>query len=1500
MSDQVRIYSGDTVKVVSLDKNKGLTMGEGPAYQFQLPKNSCPGSTIRFFFQKDGWYAACTGEVFCEGKSVSEVRAASGDLFVMDRRSRLAVQLIQREGIAPVSVSLEGLEELLIGRTPACALQLSHKRVSGSHAKIYLQRDGWHICDINSTNGTYVGGVRIQDLALRDGDVIVIGPYDLIYGGGVLQVYGEAASIAVHLAERHARPSGKRTRPTEERRYPPKAYPYFSRSPRLLRETSRAAIEIEAAPSIGGTPEINWVSVLLPVMGTLAASLVLTLFTGGVGMLFSIPMMLTGVLVTVYNHRSQKKKYAQREGLLQSKYQDYIHGCEEKLSEIARNQRENALYTAPAPADCLRMARQVERRLWERTAGDQDFLSLRVGLGEEPLNADVRTPKVGFVLEEETFTRTPQQLAEQYQTVTGIPVSCDLLRYPSLGILGDRIQACTAARTLIVQAAAHHGYDEVKVVALFSQEELEQWKWLRWLPHTYNETRSRRYLACSKYDAAQMLAPVEEELKRRLSAAGARGWEKTAAPTPYYIFLVADPSLLAGQPAADYLLRNDPALGVSCILLGGSLSQLPNGTVQILEARGQNSSLYLREDAGNRRTFQMDSVSAEDCDAFARALAPVRLPEKNSAQLLPNNITFLQGYHVKRPDQLDLGDYWANSCNYESLSVPIGVRANGEKFYFDIHEKKHGPHGLVAGMTGSGKSEMVQSWILSMAVQFSPRDVAFVLIDFKGTGLILPFVNLPHLAGTISDLDTNISRNLIALESELQRRKALFDSAGVTGIRDYLKKYRTGQVSEPLPYLFVVIDEYAEFKAKFPDFTAEVNTLFRTGRSMGVHIVLLTQNPAGIISGQSEDNVRFRWCLKVSSPAASREMLGGHDEAAYITNPGRAYVRVGSDEVFEPVQSFYSGAPYQPDRAEQTAEPHVAQVALNGSKTVFKRPDVKKKTGKGSEIGAVVSYIRDYCTRSHIPNARRIWQDRMPGRITLEALLSRAEPHQPGDLHPAVALLDDPHAQTQRPLYLPLDTDGHAAIYGVPGTGKTVFLQTVAASLCTEYSPDEVNLYVMDFGGWTMGMFRGFPQVSAIANDNDEEQIMMIAQRLEGELQRRKKAFASQGVGHLRTYLKATGETMPYLVLLVDNFAPVFPMYPKLEDFFIRLGREGGSYGICMVATCGTAMALGYKLSQSVKTSIALQMTDPSEYSSIVGRTEGLYPEKLPGRGLFCAERVMEFQTALPAEPEADGTYLDAIRNLGEELTQRWGNRKAKTVSVMPDAIPFGSVQPQQNGFVLGLTVKEVMPLEVDLIHPHHLLISGVPGSGKSNLVRCLLRQMKTVPDARVLLWGEKEVYTDVSEGIERWTDGEAADQFFAELSQELGRRQAARKADAAAVLPPIYILIDGYRAFFEAISQLTASRLRALLLTGAGLGVALVAADRAEALATLVSYMEPVTALLAKGPAVLLGGKPLDHMAVETGLAATEKNQTLKTWEGLYKNENGVCRFKAMDAKVM
>lgn len=1501
----INVYQNNQVKTLTVTPVQSPSFGEQQTCEYRFPRGSCNGCSIQFIYQNGKWNAVCFGGVIRAGQQVGTVPVNSGDMFIMNSATHLAVQLICL-GEQAVQVPLSGLTELLIGRNSNCSLQLENRRVSGGHAKLYQLSGQWHICDINSTNGTYVNGKRINEEILREGDMILIGAYELLFSAGTLQVYGVAGEIKLHLTEEK---SQKQTdapksnlRSTESKKANVE-YPFFVLSPRLLRERPSGEIEIEPAPNIGSKPEINWLTVLLPPIGTLTLTFMVTILMSlsPMSMAFTAPMMLMGIVVAFLNYRNQTNKYIKKNELLWEKYQKYIHACEEQLVEAVRQQRDAAIYPYPGPQQCVDMALSRDRRLWERTAGDEDFLSLRMGVGEELFCMTVRAPKVGFILEEEAFTYTPQQLAEKYRNVYGVPVYCNLQKMSTLGIIGQRSQTVCAAHTLAIQAAALHSYEEVKIVVLFPEKERAQWDWMRWLPHTWSAGRDCRYLACTKYDAVQMLNQLEEELKRRSSAqSNNREWN---SPLPHYLFFVADFSLLHGQPVADYLLRNDPALGVSCILLAGDLSQLPHNVLQILDARIHNSEWYYRERIDEKKIFQPDQISIKECDTFARALAPVRLPEKNSAQLLPTSVTFFQGYHVQRPDQLEIEEYWADSCNYKSMSVPIGVKANGETFYFDIHEKKHGPHGLVAGMTGSGKSEMVQSWILSMALQFSPQDVAFILIDFKGTGLILPFLDLPHLAGTISDLDTNIGRNLIALRSEVQRRKALFDSVSaegqkVTEISKYTELYRRGKVEEPLPYLFVIIDEYAEFKVKFPDFTSEVNTLFHVGRSLGVYIILMTQNPSGVVSSESESNVKFRWCLKVANLGASKETLGGHDEAAYITNPGRAYVRVGNDEIFEPIQSFYSGAAYSSDSSEQqSTQQGISMVALNGSRTKCSQNIVATEKEKShiTQIEAVVRYIRAYTTRKGIDDAHPIWCNKMPGRIYLPQLLNQTAPHKPGELCPIIGMMDDPTAQVQRPLHLPLSSDGHVAVYGTPGSGKTVLLQTLVTSLCMEYSPEEVNLYIMDFGGWSMGIFRNFPHVAGIANDNEEDKITAVAKALETALQERKELFAREGVGNLRTYLQVSDERLPYLVLLVDNFAPVYQQYPQLESFFIQLGQMGGNYGIYLVVTAGNTMALGYKLSQSVKTCVALELTDTSEYNSVVGKTGGLIPEAMPGRGLFREERVLEFQTALPAVALENGTYVTAIRTLGEELSEKWGAVQVDSLAVMPDEICFGSVQAKNGGYVLGLDTDKVQPVEVDLNAPHQLVISGLPQSGKTTLLRTLVKQMRMRNDARVVLFADAAEYISCGDGLEILKDGEETDLSLEELSGLLKERQEQKKAQPDQMFSPIYFVIDGYKQCFGEISQQSVSRLRALLLMGAGLGVSLVVADDAYALSELVQYREPFTMLLAKEPAILLGGKPLEHMAFEIPLETTLKNKPLKKWEGWYWSSQGVQRFKAM-----
>lgn len=922
MPEWIRVYQGKQVETVPLSPSTGLSFGDGAGTDYRFPEGSCGGSSVRFFVQNGVWQVVCRGNVMRDGLPAVSSAVHGGELFVLNAASHFAVQFIMENTTISGPFPLDQLPELLIGRAPGCTIRLDEKRVSG----------------------------------------------------------GAPGTIHLHLPSiPQAPPFSVR----ESTRKMAAQYPKFSRSPRIRKEIPSGRIEIEAAPSIGEKPEINWLTTLLPVLGTLAASLLISFFTGGLGILLSVPMLFTGILITLLNYRNQTKKYQKNEAQLREKYRQYIASCESRLADAARAQLDALLDANPSPEHCLRFAAGVDRRLWEKTAGDDDFLCLRTGVGQEPFCIEVVTPKVGFVLQENDYTRLPEQTAQKFRLVDGIPVCCDLRRAPVLGIVGNRAETLRLLRALLVQAAALHGYDELRIVLFFPQNELAEWEWARWLPHV--RMGNRRLLACTRYDAAQLLAPLEKEFARRAADTG-KAWGGTGPKLPHFLFVVADPSLLSGQPAAETLLSGDPALGVSCILLGRELSELPGSVQQILEARGADSTLMLRDSPGEKRRFAMDALDAVQCDSFARALAPIRLPEKAETAKLPNSVTFLDGYRVQRPEELDIADFWNSSCSWRSLAAPIGVRAGGAIFSFDIHEKHSGPHGLVAGTNGSGKSEMAQSWIASMALQFSPRDVNFVLVDFKGTSLLQPFRDLPHLAGSISNLDKDIQRCLMALDNEIERRQILVDRYGAHDILTYQAMRKKNPDMEEMPFLLLVIDEFADFKAQYPDFTGPLNHIFRGGRALGIYTVIMTQKPGGVVTEQMYANACFRWCLKVMSESDSRDMLGTGD-AAYLTQPGRAYVRTGTG-VPELVQPFFSGAPYYPDGKPKAAIPLVARISLTGERQTLGTPMQNAGSrAHGTQLQAVVRAIADHCRRYHIAPARRIWNEPLPEKLDLAALL---------------------------------------------------------------------------------------------------------------------------------------------------------------------------------------------------------------------------------------------------------------------------------------------------------------------------------------------------------------------------------------------------------------------------------------------------------------------------------------------------------------------------------
>ncbi len=1479
MEYRVRVYAGEKIQDTSLTGRDKLSVGSGAEDDCRI--EDADGHVLAshlLLYKRNGKWFADSKDM---GVLKSECEIKDGDIFILNQEKKIAVYILGRDMESAQSLDMKEKERAVIGRGVQCDLRLQGNNISRRHAIITRENGTYLLTDNGSLNGTFLNGEKIgQPEYIQDGDLIAIGNFNIRFRQGILTVLDEMdeAEAVEHQT----------------------VYPHwFQRAPRLRRELPGDLIEIQNPPQEATAPEGGLMqSIASPVVMVIIMVVMVGLSVmNPVMLIFTVPMSILTVILSVSSQKKQKKKYEQAVALRNSKYGAYLDGVEKEIGALKQKQLLAMQLDHPTPSECAGLLEARDTRLWSRQVSDGDFMCLRLGVGEGESSFTVRGVQKGFTLEEDHLLNRAREIETKAGTISDVPVLCDLRREGLVGVIGERAASVRLVCNLLLQAATHHTYDDLKVVLVYAGKEARQWEWVKWLPHCFDEGRERRYISSTAKGTDELLKELEEVFKAR-ELAGRGG----PVALPYYLFVFTQLELAEKQPILKYLLKEEGNPGAGAIFLYDEMHRLPKECNVVIEVKHGQGLLMEKRDMNRKRKFRMDSFDEKNLEKFARQMAPLRIYGSGGESALPACVTFLEGYGVHTPDELHADWLWKSGATYESMAVPIGVKADGEAFCFDIHEKQYGPHGLVAGMTGSGKSEMVQSWILSMALKFSPGDVSFVLIDFKGTGLILPFTDLPHLAGTISDLDKKIGRNLIALENELSRRKELLDRYGVNNINHYLRLQHAGKAQEPLSYLFVVIDEFAEFKVQFPDFMTVVDRIFAIGRTLGVFAILLTQKPAGVVDDKMNANTRFRWCLKVASSSDSREMLH-HTDAARITVPGRAYVQVGEDEVYELVQSYYSGAPYRPDLENQSvAGQRVAIVEESGRRTYYENEEkMQAFADDRTEISEVVSYLRGVAQETGVGRAKQIWLPRLSGYICLEDI----EPwnyqdgnwqNQKDTLCPIVGMVDDPGAQSQYPLVFDFTKDGHIAVFGAPGTGKTTLLQSAVMSVIGMYSPERVNLYLMDFGGWSLGMFKNFPHVGGVANDNEDVKIEKLVQLLERKLNERKETFSRAGVGSLQAYRQATGEILPDIVLVVDNFAPVLQLYPDLDAFFIRLTREGGSYGMYLLVSVNNPMALGFRINQNIRMAVALNMADRSDYQGIVGKTDGLEPENLEGRGLVKGNPPLEFQAALPVRGGSEGERTARIRGLSEEMRNHWKGMSAAPIPLMPERISYG--EAAGGGITLGLSLQYVEPVCLSQARAHYLPVVGLSGSGKSNMMQVLAKQSLEQEGMQVAYLDLQQSATEL-DGHERclyMTDADAFDAYMQELVPLLQERKNRHDADESAAFEPVSIFVDDYRQAFDALSEQTVKRLEAVIRLGRGLDVYLYIAEETDAFSRLCGQGEAVTMLMAReNNAILLGGSLTAYPSFHSDLSGLQKNQALGQWEGYLIEKGNTTRFRAM-----
>src|SRR5699024_5780499 len=527
------------------------------------------------------------------------------------------------------------------------------------------------------------------------------------------------------------------------------------------------------------------------------------------------------------------------------------------------------------------------------------------------------------------------------------------------------------------------------------------------------------------------------------------------------------------------------------------------------------------------------------------------------------------------------------------------------------------------------------------------------------------FNQLPHLLGTITNLDGAQSmRALASIKAELEKRQRLFGEHDVNHINQYQKLFKEGEASEPMPHLFLISDEFAELKEEQPDFMKELVSTARIGRSLGIHLILATQKPSGVVDDQIWSNSKFKLALKVQDARDSNEILKTPD-AAEITLPGRAYLQVGNNEIYELFQSAWSGADYVPDQDDQEfIDTTVYAINELGQYDILTEDlsglDQQKEVEKTvTELDAVIDYIADYTEQQKIEPLPRPWLPPLQERIYLpdihEVDYTMAWEREKAPLMPTIGFADFPELQDQHPLSVDLAKDGHILVLSSPGYGKSTFLQTVVMYLARTHHPGRLHTYLLDFGTNGLLPLKDLPHVADTLMIDETEKIGKLMRRLQENMKTRKRKLSKHGVANIAMYEQASGESVPNILIVIDNYDSVRET-DFVDDFnalITQIAREGGGVGIHLIISAGRQNALRMPLQSNIKVQIPLYLIDYTEVRSIIGRTE-LEIEEIPGRGLVKLEEATLFQTALPTKGEDALQVIAALQQEAKEMDAYW------------------------------------------------------------------------------------------------------------------------------------------------------------------------------------------------------------------------------------------------------
>ncbi|MBQ5561745.1 MAG: type VII secretion protein EssC [Lachnospiraceae bacterium] len=1352
--------------------------------------------------------------------------------------------------------------------------------VSRSQARIYCMNNDV-ILESRGKNAIYVNNNLVsQSCKLIVGDYINILGLHLVFLGDMFAIELENNDVAINqqVLQQVELQSGSATMMLREKQAVAKKS-LFHRAPRLYEQVKEKKFEIESAPVIKDEDKESMIMTIGPsitmVLPMLCGYLVMsyasstqgrqlspTMFVGIVAMAGSA---LTSVIWGTLRIKKARKKKIEETNEKKEAYISYLKSQKETI-ETAYNETISVMYkNYPGASDTLRYDEKTGL-LWNRNQMHEDFLCHRIGLGDEEWKSTVEVAKERFEIRMNDYSALSKQIKDAYKIMYNVPITVDLLKHKLIGIVGgnSKQNAMNVARSLIQQIIANNCYTDVKLVFLYDgelSEDYGHWNFAKWIPHAWSEDKSTRYVAANRKDVSEVVYDLANVMRNREEN------EKNdigKIKKPYYIVFVSNLDMLSGQGITRYMFDKEKDWGLSTVLLTDSAVNLPNQCDFVIENSEQFQGTYLVSDAeATRKNVKFDYVSEEELGQFARKILPLHVPENEIGGEMPNSITFFDMYDIKKIEDYPVKEMWAKSKNFENIKGMLGQKNGGVPVYLDLHEKFHGPHGLVAGTTGSGKSETLQTYLLSLAINYSPDDIGFFIIDYKGGGMANLFDGLPHMIGSISNLSGNqVNRAMISIKSENKRRQRAFAENGVNNINAYTKMYKAGEVSEPIPHLFIIIDEFAELKREEPEFMKELISVAQVGRSLGVHLILATQKPSGTVDDNIWSNSKFRICLRVQDKKDSKDMLHKED-AAFITQAGRGYLQVGNDEIYEMFQSGFSGAAYY-DGLEISTKEVANLISLTGKKEVGENVqkqaalvrikqlwirklcncmnevfmmvsgeetedttsmdaklnhlvdllyDVMEKNGidysvndlntkrlksfvtlfgevstmqnvydipmqilvlaserkidlprekEKTELDATVEYLAKVAKENGYNHNVQLWMPVLPQYIFLDefAEYNRTKfsngvwHHKSKDkkVEAIVGKLDDPKNQRQMMVTYDFIERGHLIVAGTVTSGKSTLMQTLAYSLLQRYTPQDINIYALDFSSKLMTSLANAPQVGGVMTDEDLEAVDKFVCMLQRILDERKKVFKG---GSYKQYCQMHKENeYPAIIVMVDNFGGFKEKTnTAYDDFFIRLSKEGMNVGIYLVVS-GTSIGMNditTRMADNIENSFCLSFPDKFGYVSFFhsGKIDMLPESDIKGRGLVKSDgEVFEYQVALAERVKNDYERMEQIAKVCDEMKSAWQGECAREIPSIPEKLYWSEFEKikevdkvnHSNEFMaLGYVQKNA---DIFTIHQKDMfcyLVCGLGRTGKTNYMRVMLNSVVCKDSDIVILDGGKK-----------------------------------------------------------------------------------------------------------------------------------------------------------------